>query len=224
MNHISISQIEKSYRSKGAIYDVLKGISLSFKKGDSVAIVGPSGSGKSTLLLILGCLLLPNRGSVTFDDVEITKLSQSSLDMFRRDKIGTVFQEHNLLSHLNVVDNIALGLRIQNRSSKKDAREKSMKLLQKMGLEKKSFQMPSCLSGGEKQRISILRALIKKPCLLLLDEPTSDIDRKTAEIVLNEILTFHNLHKPILIISTHDENVLSCVSRQIYLKNGEIQL
>lgn len=180
---------------------MLAGVSLSLSLGEAVAVMGPSGSGKSTLLHIIGALDTPTSGSVTLDGANPFELDEKALAAFRNQKIGFVFQDHCLLPQCSVLENVltpTLVARSGNNSS-----ERARALLDQVGLSERLEHRPAELSGGEKQRVALARAMINEPVLLLCDEPTGNLDSKSAETVASLLLELHARQKTILVVVTH---------------------
>jgi putative ABC transport system ATP-binding protein len=198
----------------------LCGLNLKIEKGEFVVILGPSGSGKSTLLNMLGALDIPSDGSVRIGMHDLTNMDDSELAVLRR-KIGVVFQFFNLISRLNARENVELPLSIANiRRSKR--REKAEELLNIVGLRDRMDHKPSELSGGERQRVAIARALANNPDFLLLDEPTGNIDSKTAKELMTLIQDLNKNQDVTIIMVTHDQNMANYASRVLYLLDGKI--
>lgn len=180
---------------------MLSGISLTLYRGEAAAIMGPSGSGKSTLLHILGTLDPPSAGSVTLDGVNPFDLDEKRLAQFRNHKIGFVFQDHCLLPQCSVLENVIIPTLVGENSNQ--SHERARALLNQVGLTERLDHRPAELSGGEKQRVALARALINEPLLLLCDEPTGNLDRKSAESVASLLIELHQRQKTILIVVTH---------------------
>lgn len=195
----------------------LKNISIGINSGEWVSIMGPSGSGKTTLLNIVGCLDRPSGGSVRVEGVDITLLNESELTVFRRERIGIVFQQFHLIPYLNALENVMLAQYFHSMVDKGEALE----ALNRVGLKERINHLPSQLSAGEQQRVSIARAIINMPKLLLADEPTGNLDKENEEIVIEIFKTLHRDGMTLLIV-THDETVGKAGSRTVYLDHGEM--
>ena len=198
----------------------LRGLNVSVKKGEAVAIVGPSGSGKSTLLKCLGVLMKPSAGGVILNGKSTTRRTGLELVKMRQETVSFIFQEGNLLPDLSAIDNVAQALRHKDvRPS--EAKRKAMDILVELGLEERVNSMPATLSGGEQQRVAIARALVNKPSILFADEPTGNLDSKTGDDVMN---LFTNLHKQgqTIILITHEIDVANQAERIISIKDGKI--
>ena len=223
--NIELSNIHKSYFSKDAQLEqqVLKGISLQINQGEAIAIIGPSGSGKSTLLNLLGTLDQPTLGSISFDGKELKDFKDQQLALFRNQKIGFVFQSHHLLSQLNVLENILLpSIAHGDKKSRKEAEERARKWLEEVGLSDKVDQFPSHLSGGECQRVAVIRALINQPDLILADEPTGSLDGESAEVVGDLLLKLSKEQNVALILVTHSKVLAEKVGKAYELVGGKL--
>ncbi|MBR2113986.1 MAG: ABC transporter ATP-binding protein [Prevotella sp.] len=215
---IEIKDIKKSFGS----LQVLKGIDLSIKKGEIVSIVGPSGAGKTTLLQIIGTLDRPDSGSVYVDSVDVTQLSQKKLSDFRNHHIGFVFQFHQLLPEFTAIENIMIPAYIAGVSTK-DARKRAEELLQFMGLSDRAKHKPNELSGGEKQRVAVARALINNPDVILADEPSGSLDSKNKEELHQLFFDLRDKFGQTFVIVTHDEQLASITDRTIHMRDGVLE-
>jgi lipoprotein-releasing system ATP-binding protein len=198
---LEVKDLNKDYPTPRGPLAVLSGISFQLSRGDALAVVGPSGSGKSTLLHILGALDTPTSGSVTLDGASPFELEEKQLSAFRNEKVGFVFQDHCLLPQCSVLENVLTPTLVSRSNS--DRTERARTLLDQVGLSGRLDHRPAELSGGEKQRVALARALINEPVLLLCDEPTGNLDRKSAETVASLLLELHSGQKTILIVVTH---------------------
>jgi putative ABC transport system ATP-binding protein len=217
---IETINLKKIYTLGTVTVHALCGINLKIEKGEFVAILGPSGSGKSTLLNMLGALDIPSDGSVRIGKNDLKRMNDSELAVLRR-KIGIVFQFFNLISRLNARENVELPLSIANiRRTKR--RERAQELLNLVGLKDRIEHKPSELSGGERQRVAIARALANNPDFLLLDEPTGNIDSKTAQELMTLIQDLKKSQAVTIIMVTHDQNMANYASRVLYLLDGKI--
>ena len=218
MSILQTTELKKYYGAEPNITRALDGVTLSIEKGEFVAIVGTSGSGKSTLLNMIGGLDVPTSGQVVVDGKELSKLKDEELTVFRRRKIGFIFQNYNLVPVLNVFENIVLPVELDgNKVDKKFMNE----VVQMLGLEDKLNNMPNNLSGGQQQRVAIARALVSKPAIVLADEPTGNLDSHTGRMVLE---TFHRLKdtgKTIVLI-THDSHVAAEADRIVSIRDGRL--
>ena len=221
-NMISIHQLYKTYHRGTESVEAVSGIDLEIKKGEFVVILGPSGGGKSTLLNLIGGIDHPTSGTVSINGFALEKASEESLTRFRRDHIGFVFQFYNLLSALNAVENVSLPLMAKGVPFKL-ANIKAVQILKRVGLENRLSHLPSELSGGEQQRVAIARSIIAEPELVLADEPTGDLDSRTAE----EITTLmHELNQQMgltFVVATHNLRLAEKADRVFELRDGKIQ-
>jgi len=199
---LNASNVSKSYATPRGELRILEGVSLALERGRAAVIMGPSGSGKSTLLYILGALDPPTSGTITLDGIDPYSLNERDQAAFRNERIGFVFQDHSLLPQCSVLENVlapTLVARTANGSDPQRARE----ILAQVGLEDRLDHRPGELSGGEKQRAAIARALIRNPMLLLCDEPTGNLDASIADSVADLLLDLHARHNTILVVVTH---------------------
>lgn len=215
---VILNDIRKSYILPGRVVEVLKGITLEIKEGEFLSIMGPSGSGKSTLLNLIGCLDRPTSGKYLLDGIDINTLSDNELAEIRNRKIGFVFQTFNLIPRLSAIKNVVLPLLYSGMPSEERNRM-SYDLLQKVGLSHRANHLPSELSGGEQQRVSIARALINNPSLILADEPTGNLDSKTGQEIMD---IFKSIHKEgaTIIMVTHEKSISEQAERIITIKDG----
>ena len=207
--------LAKDIRKEFAGQDVLRGINLSVDENDFVVILGASGSGKSTLLNILSGLEKSDSGEVLYNGENISNYTETQLTEFRRKNIGFVFQQYYLLNNLTVFQNVRVGANLENNS---DCSE----ILKELGLEDKVEKYPNELSGGEQQRVSIARALAKKPKVLFLDEPTGALDEETGRGILEYIFKLRNESKFTMIMVTHNENIAQIANKIVHVKSGKV--
>lgn len=228
MSLIILKNVTKEYRKDSKRESVkvlaLKDINLEIEKGEFLAIMGPSGSGKTTLLNIIGCLDIPTSGEVIFNGARLTNATESYLSEYRRKNIGFIFQSYNLIPVLTVKENIELPLTIDNTLSKEEREERVLKLIEMVGLKGMENRYPRELSGGQEQRVAIARALVKKPLIVLADEPTANLDSVTAEDVIEIMRLMNEVEGTTFIFSTHDPRVERHARRVIILKDGQINL
>lgn len=201
--------------------EVLKGVDLQVDKGEIVSLMGPSGAGKTTLLQIIGTLMSADGGDVRVDGVDILKLKGNELAKFRNERIGFVFQFHQLLPEFTAVENIMMPALIGGKSFK-EARDEAMRLLEFMNLGVRSEHKPGELSGGEKQRVAVARALINRPAVLLADEPSGSLDSKNREELQNLFLDLRREFGQTIFIVTHDEELAQRSDRTIHILDGKI--
>lgn len=219
MEILKVENLNKTYGDGANKVEALKNINLSINKGEFVAIVGASGSGKSTLLHLLGGLDKPTSGKVIIDGENIYDYKEEKLAIFRRRKIGFVFQFYNLIPVLDVEENISLPILLDNNKVDKKYLDEVIKLL---GLEERKTHLPSELSGGQQQRVSIGRALINKPSIILADEPTGNLDSKNSKEVIDLLKLSVKKYNQTLILITHDVNLAAMADRDITIQDGEI--
>lgn len=219
MNILSVRNLKKYYNTGENTVKALDGIDLDICKGEFLAVVGTSGSGKSTLLHMLGGLDNPTSGEIIIDGRNISGLSRDELTVYRRRKIGFVFQNYNLLPLMNVYENIVLPIKLDGIKPDDDYVEEILKLLK---LEDKKCFMPNQLSGGQQQRVALARALAIKPAIILADEPTGNLDSRTSQDVLGLIkISSQNLAQTIVMI-THNEEIAQMADRIIRIEDGKI--
>lgn len=214
---IEIKGVTKSFGS----LQVLKGIDLRIEKGEIVSIVGPSGAGKTTLLQILGTLDKPDGGSVVVDGIETSTLSTNKLSEFRNTHLGFVFQFHQLLPEFTAIENIMIPAYIAGMKPK-EARSRAEELLEFMGLSDRATHKPNELSGGEKQRVAVARALMNNPAVILADEPSGSLDSKNKEELHKLFFELRDKFGQTFVIVTHDETLATLTDRTIHLKDGRI--
>jgi len=219
MKILKTMDLKKYYGNDKNLVKALDGVSLEVERGEFVAIVGTSGSGKSTLLHMLGGLDRPTSGEVMVDDKDIFKLKDDELTIFRRRKIGFIFQSYNLIPVLNVYENITLPISLDGNEIDKEYIEEIFKTL---GIEDKKYSMPNQLSGGQQQRVAIGRALATKPSIILADEPTGNLDSKTSLDVMGLIKISSKRFNQTVIMITHNEEIAQMADRIIRIEDGRI--
>lgn len=218
-NILRVRGLKKYYYDGDKRLDVLKGLNLDVRTGEILGISGPSGSGKSTLLHLIGALDKPSSGEIYFDNENINSLSGSASAIWRNEKVGFIFQFHNLLPEFNVLENVFLPALICRRKvGRKELEEKAFSLLELMRLTHKAKSKPAELSGGEQQRAAVARALVNDPDLILADEPTGSLDKENGEAVLNLIKELNEAKKKTFIIVTHNELLARKFSRLVHME------
>jgi putative ABC transport system ATP-binding protein len=218
---VKLQGVTKDYGQGDVLVHALRGVDLELEKGTFAAIAGPSGSGKSTLLNIISGLDKATGGQVTVDGRDVTKLNRSALSKLRLNRIGFVFQSYNLLPVLTAYENAEYVLLMQGVSAAK-RRDRVMGLLKAVGLEGMEHRFPRELSGGQQQRVAIARAIASEPALVLADEPTANVDSKTAAALLDLMAKLNEEQAATFLFSTHDQNVMKRAKRLILLKDGMI--
>ncbi len=218
---IKTQGLRKEYGSKGIRFPALNGIDMEVEKGEFLAVMGPSGSGKTTLLNILSTIDKPTGGVVSFDGQDLIRLKSEELAKFRRDKIGFVFQDFNLLDNMTIMDNIALPLAL-NKVHHKDITQRVKLLASFFGIEQQLVKYPWQLSGGQKQRAAAARALIMNPSVIFADEPTGALDSKSSAELLECFKRLNSQYGTTFIMVTHDAFAASYCSRIMFLKDGAI--
>lgn len=221
-NALELKNVTKSYYDGGGEYTVLKDVSLSVGYGEFAAIVGPSGSGKSTLLSIAGALLNPSSGEVRIGRTFLSDKNKKNWDKVRREQIGFVFQSHQLIPYLKVIDQLNLIGWLSSGKTGKEQEKYASKLLEDFGLTNRLHYYPDKLSGGEKQRVAIARALMNRPDILLADEPTASLDKERGRQVVEMIRDETKKYKKAALMVTHDERILDLVDSVYRIENGEI--
>ena len=221
---LALQNVEKDFQAtdEGGRLSVLRGVNVSVKPGETVAIVGPSGSGKSTLLNLVGALDTPSSGSLVLDGEDLSKLDDLQLADIRNRKIGFIFQSHHLLPQCTVLENVLVPT-IARGQANDDDKHRARKLLERVGLVDRLNHRPGQLSGGERQRVAVVRALINQPQLLLADEPTGALDRGSAENLTKLLLEFNEEEKVTLIVVTHSLDLAKQMGRVLELLDGKLE-
>src|ERR1700704_4711632 len=221
MADVRLVDLTKHYRRGSEGIRALDGVTLDIGKGEFVAIVGRSGSGKTTMLDLMGLLLRPTSGSLFIDEIDTSKLGDRQLAQMRARRVGFVFQEYNLLSGLNVLENVMLPLRYV-KDGKKTGGPRAVELIERVGLGDRVRHRPTELSGGQAQRVAIARSMVNSPSLILLDEPTGAVDTETAQQLVDLLKRLNKEDQVTIVIVTHDLDIASQATRQIRLKDGKV--
>ncbi|MBP1841419.1 ABC transporter ATP-binding protein [Formosa algae] len=220
-NVIEITNIIRDFKLGQETVHVLKGIDLTIKRGDYIAIMGPSGSGKSTLMNLLGCLDTPTAGSYVLNGKDVSKMTDDELADIRNTEIGFVFQTFNLLPRTTALDNVALPM-VYAGYSKADRTKRAEEVLTEVGLADRMDHKPNQLSGGQRQRVAVGRALVNKPSIILADEPTGNLDSKTSVEIMGLFNTIHEQGNTVILV-THEEDIAEHAHRIIRLRDGIIE-
>ncbi len=222
-NVVEIKNVSKAYQLGSTEVQALRGLSLEIKKGEFAALIGASGSGKTTLLNLVGCLDNADQGDILIEGISVNKLSEDQKSELRNKKIGFIFQSFNLIPVLNVFENVEIPLTIRPEVSTEQRTQKVMAALRDVGLEELQFNRPDQLSGGQRQRVAIARALVTEPSLILADEPTANLDSKTAHHIIDLMLELNKKRAVTFFFCTHDEKLMSRVQRIVKIKDGNIE-
>ncbi|MBN1410332.1 MAG: ABC transporter ATP-binding protein [Spirochaetales bacterium] len=218
---ISVENVTKDYQAGKIEVHALRDVTLKVEQGDFLSIAGPSGSGKTTLLNLIGCLDVPTSGSIIIENEPVSEKSKKERALFRREKLGFIFQTFNLIPVLTAYENVSFALSLQKIAGK-ELDEMTMKILDEVGLGGMEHRFPRELSGGQQQRVAIARALVKKPAIVLADEPTANLDSHTGEGILALMEDLNTKHKATFIFSTHDKMVMDRARRLVLLHDGKI--
>ena len=226
---LEVKDLSKEYPVSRGSLSILSGVNFSLSPGDSASVTGPSGSGKSTLLYILGALEPPTSGTVTLDGRNPFDLDEAQLAAYRNQTIGFVFQDHHLLPQCSILENVLIPTLVaQQRTDRKEQEDQTEQratwLLEQVGLGGRIQHRPSELSGGERQRAAIARALIRRPHILLCDEPTGNLDQGSTDTVARLLLDLHEQEETILVVVTHNMELAQRFSREFRLSNGHLRL
>jgi putative ABC transport system ATP-binding protein len=218
---VKVVEVQKTYKLGENEVQALRGVNLELQKGEFVAFTGPSGSGKTTLLNLIGVLDKPNLGKIYVDGIDLTLLKEKDLVKLRRSTIGFIFQFYNLIPVLSAIENVELPMLIAGVTTK-ERENRAKELLKMVGLSDRMHHRPDELSGGEQQRVAIVRALANKPSIVLADEPTGDLDSKTGKEVMNALRDLSNHEGATVIVVTHDPTVASMASKVFEMRDGKI--
>ena len=219
MEIVRVENLSKTYGSGENLVKAIDDVNLKIEKGEFIAIVGPSGSGKSTLLHLLGGVDNPSSGKIFIDGNDISKYSSKELALFRRRKVGLIYQFYNLIPNLTVRHNIELPLKLDKRKINEEA---LLDIVRKLGIEDKLDSFPSELSGGQQQRVAIARSLVYSPSLVLADEPTGNLDRENSREIIEILKYFNRTLKQTIIVITHDESIALEAERVITIVDGKV--
>ena len=222
MTVVKAENVKKDYTLHALTVNALRGISISIESGEFTAIVGPSGSGKSTFLHLAGCLDTISSGSMSVGGEDVAKLGKRELALLRRNKIGFIFQAYNLIPVLTVFENIAFPLTLLG-VDRREVRERSLEALEAVGLSGMEKRRPKEMSGGQQQRVAIARALVKRPALILADEPTANLDSKIGREILEAMLNLNKSSGTTFIFSTHDQMVMDYARRVVQIRDGLVE-
>jgi putative ABC transport system ATP-binding protein len=217
---ISVKNVSKRYKMEKVEIEALKNVSLDIGEGDFICLMGPSGAGKSTLLNIIGCIEDPTEGDVVIHGENVKSMNDRTLSLFRNSHIGFIFQSFNLLSVLNVYENVEYPLLIRGR---KVNRGRVISVIESVGLQDYIKHRPDELSGGQRQRVAVARALVTEPDIIIADEPTANLDSKTGERIIDLLLDLNNKSRTAFLFSTHNEAVSEYSKRIIRILDGELQ-
>jgi ABC-type antimicrobial peptide transport system, ATPase component len=220
---IRLEDVWKVYEKKGVEVNALQGVSLELAEHEYVSITGTSGSGKTTLLNIMGTIDAPTRGTVYFEDRNITDLNDTSASRLRRKAIGFVFQTYNLLPDLTAWENVALPLYYDGLRDKNERKRRALEVLERVNLRERATHLPSELSGGEEQRVTIARALINHPAVILADEPTGNLDTRAADEIIALFEDIYATEGVSLVLVTHNLEIADRATRRIHLVDGRIE-
>ncbi len=222
MEIIKIKKLEKTYQDNGVPVHAIRGIDLDISKGEFLVIAGPSGSGKTTLLNMIGALDKPTKGNIYFEREDITKKSKNELSIFRLHKLGFIFQAYNLIPVLTALENIEFSMMLLG-VPEKEREEKALKLMDELGIKDLANKRPNEMSGGQQQRVAVARAIINNPSIVLADEPTANLDSKTAGHLLDLMQQMNEEKNITFIFSSHDKQVMNRAKRLLILKDGVIE-
>jgi putative ABC transport system ATP-binding protein len=222
MTVVKAENLVKDYGLNGQAVHALRGVNLEFQEGEFAAIAGPSGSGKSTFLHLAGCLDTVSGGSIMVGGEDLSRLNKKQLALLRRRQIGFIFQAYNLIPVLSVEENVSFPLTLLG-LGREEVRERSARAIREVGLEGMAKRRPKEMSGGQQQRVAIARALVKRPALILADEPTANLDSKTGREILELMLALNKSAGTTFIFSTHDMMVMDYARRIVHIRDGQIE-
>jgi putative ABC transport system ATP-binding protein len=219
---VELSGVKKSYKLGETVVPALRGINLEIRAGEFTSVIGASGSGKSTLLNLVGCLDQPTEGSIKIAGLEVTKMNEIQQCELRNEKIGFIFQSFNLVPVLNVWENVELPLLVKAKQSAQERQKRVASVVEAVGLEAFKNHRPDQLSGGQRQRVAIARALVTNPSLVLADEPTANLDSKTAHMILDLMANLNKTQNVTFLFCSHDEKLIGRVGRVVRIQDGVI--
>ena len=219
---VALTAVKKNYALGKTVVHALQGVDLQVAEGDFISIAGPSGSGKTTLLNLIGCVDTASSGQVMIDGYDTRMLKERELTGLRLNTIGFIFQSFNLVSVLNVFQNVEFPLLLQRKLSARERKTRVDELLKRVGLDQHSHHRPSELSGGQRQRVAIARALVTRPKIILADEPTANLDSKTGEAILELMREMNRVERTTFIFSTHDAKVMSYANSIVKIEDGRV--
>ena len=222
MELVKLTGVKKSYKLGEVSVPALRGIDLTINSGEFTSVIGVSGSGKSTLLNLVGCLDQPTEGSIQISGQEITRMSEIEQCHLRNEKIGFIFQSFNLVPVLSVWENVELPLLVRDKLSLSERQNRVAKVIHAVGLESFKTHRPDQLSGGQRQRVAIARALVTNPSLVLADEPTANLDSKTAHMILDLMADLNKTQNVTFLFCSHDEKLIGRVGRIVRIQDGVI--
>ncbi len=221
MSLIEVRDLKKYYKLGGTVIKALDGINIDINKGEFIALLGTSGSGKSTLLNMLAGLERPTKGTISYGNIDLTKLNEAKITKFRNLNIGFVFQSYNLLPYLSAWENVALPLTFKGVDSSERKKE-AAKILDAVGLSNRMYNKPNELSGGQQQRVSIARAFVGRPSIIFADEPTGNLDTKTSFEIMKLIKDITTKNGQTFIMVTHDEEMTEFADRTLFMRDGKL--
>ena len=219
---LQAQHLKKVYHTGEVVQEVIKDFSLEIHEGEFISLVGPSGSGKSTVLNMLGCLDTPTQGTITINNTATTTMNRTQRAYFRGENIGFIFQSFNLIPVLSVYENVEYPLIMVQNLDEKERQKRVLTLLEEVGMLEHKDKTPDKISGGQMQRVAIARALVTNPKIIFADEPTANLDSKTAYMILELMKKIQKEHQTTFVFATHDEKIVSCVDRLITIVDGEI--
>lgn len=218
---IKVEKVSRNYKTGESIVRALKQVSLEIQGGEFLSIAGPSGSGKTTLLNLIGCIDAIDEGEIIINDQKVSEMNKEEKTTFRRQNLGFIFQTYNLIPVLSAYENVSFVLSLLD-VPQSEIKERTYEVLREVGLEGMENRRPSRLSGGQQQRIAIARALVKRPQIILADEPTANLDSKTGEEILKLMKRMNEKYGTTFIFSTHDKMVMEYATRLVQLHDGSI--